>query len=63
MVKTATPVESPHATGGAVYLVKAGDSLTRIAKTHGTTIKALKMANNLNSDRISIGEKLKIPAA
>ena len=63
MEKTATPVNPPHMTGGAVYLVKSGDSLTRIAKTHGVTIKALKTANNLTSDRIVVGEQLKIPAA
>jgi 5'-nucleotidase/UDP-sugar diphosphatase len=63
MEKTAAPVDPPHTTGGAVYLVKSGDSLTRIAKTHGTTIKALKSANNLESDRIVVGEKLKIPSA
>jgi LysM repeat protein len=61
--KTATPVESPHATGEAVYLVRSGDSLTRIAKTHGTTVKALKLANSLTNDKIMVGEQLKIPSA
>jgi LysM repeat protein len=46
-----------------VYVVKSGDTLTRIAKVHGTTIKALKSANNLNNDRIVVGSKLKIPEA
>jgi LysM repeat protein len=61
--KTATPVAPPHTTGGAVYLVKSGDTLTRIAKTCGTTVKALRSANNLDNDRIVVGEKLKIPTA
>ena len=61
--KTAAPADLPHITGAAVYLVKSGDSLSRIAKTHGTTIKALKLANNLSTDRISVGEQLKIPSA
>jgi 5'-nucleotidase / UDP-sugar diphosphatase len=62
--KTASPVASPKKTaGGTVYLVKSGDTLTRIAKAHGTTIAALKSANNLASDRINVGEKLKIPSA
>ncbi len=47
----------------AIYMVKSGDSLTRIAKAHGTTVKALKAANGLKSDRIVVGKKLKIPAA
>jgi len=47
-----------HANG--IYVVKAGDTLGRIAKAHGTTVKALKTANHLASDRIFVGEKLKL---
>jgi LysM repeat protein len=43
-----------------VYVVKPGDNLGKIAKQHGTTPKALKEANNLKSDLISVGQKLKI---
>ena len=46
-----------------IYLVKSGDSLSRIAKAHGTTVKAIKAANSLKSDRIMVGAKLKIPTA
>jgi LysM repeat protein len=46
-----------------LYVVKPGDSLTRIARTHGTTVKALKAANSLDNDRIVVGAKLKIPTA
>jgi LysM repeat protein len=46
-----------------IYVVKSGDSLTRIAKAHGTTVKALKVANGLENDRIVVGAKLKIPTA
>jgi len=48
---------------GTLYVVKSGDTLTRIAKTHGTTIKAIEAANGLTGDRIVIGAKLKIPEA
>ena len=44
-----------------IYVVKSGDTLSRIAKAHGTTVKALKTANNLGNDRIVVGSKLKIP--
>jgi LysM repeat protein len=44
------------------YTVKSGDTLMKIAKTHGVTIKALRSANNLRTDRIKVGDKLKIPA-
>jgi LysM repeat protein len=46
-----------------IYVVKPGDNLTRIAKTQGTTVKAIQTANGLASDRLVIGVKLKIPAA
>lgn len=47
----------------SLYVVKSGDTLTRIAKVHGTTVKALKSANGLDGDRLVVGEKLKIPEA
>ncbi len=43
------------------YKVKAGDSLEKIAQTHGTTVKAIKELNDLTSDRIRINLKLKLP--
>lgn len=51
------------ATDGMIYSVKSGDTLSRIARAHGTTVKALKSANGLVSDRILVGAKLKIPEA
>jgi len=44
-----------------VYVVKSGDTLTTIASHHGTTVKALRAANNLTTDKIKVGQKLKIP--
>lgn len=61
--QTAAPADPPHITGVAVYLVKSGDTLSRIAKSHRTTIKALRAANHLDDDRISVGEKLNLPTA
>jgi hypothetical protein len=46
-----------------LYIVKSGDTLTRIARTYGTTVKAIEAANDLNGDRIVVGLKLKIPEA
>ena len=45
------------------YVVKAGDTLGRIARAHGTTVKAIKAANGLTSDRIVPGRSLKLPQA
>ncbi|MCU0783903.1 MAG: LysM peptidoglycan-binding domain-containing protein [Verrucomicrobia bacterium] len=47
--------------GGQPYVVKSGDTLTRIASQHGTTVKALRAANNLKTDKIKVGDKLAIP--
>jgi len=47
-----------HAAG--IYVVKHGDTLARIARAHGTTVKALKNANQLANDHIFVGEKLKL---
>ena len=49
-------------TGEPVYVVKSGDTLAKIAKRVGTTVKALKSANNLTTDSIKVGQKLKVPA-
>jgi LysM repeat protein len=43
------------------YVVKAGDTLGRIAKAHRTTVRAIKAANGLTSDRIAVGHSLKMP--
>lgn len=43
-----------------VYEVQPLDSLTKIAKEFNTTVDLLKQSNNLSSDRINPGRKLKI---
>jgi LysM repeat protein len=49
-------------TGGAdSYTVKAGDNLTTIAKTHGTSISAIQALNNLKSTQIKAGQTLRMP--
>src|SRR5262245_27300542 len=44
------------------YLVKTGDTLLKIAAANGTTVKEIKALNGLSTDRIKVGEKLKLPA-
>jgi LysM repeat protein len=48
--------------GGQVYVVKSGDTLTRIAHRNGVTVKALMTENNLTTTHIKVGQKLNIPA-
>jgi len=43
------------------YVVKRGDTLSRIATKFNTTVKDLKMANGLKSDVIRLNQKLTIP--
>jgi peptidoglycan DL-endopeptidase LytE len=45
---------------GSIYVVRTGDTLIRIASSHGTTVSALKSANNLKSNTIQVGQKLKL---
>ena len=52
---------SRGATGQWVYYkVKSGDSLGKIARKYHCTVKQLKNWNNLRSDRINIGQRLKV---
>lgn len=43
------------------HIVKKGETLSKIASTYGTTVAALKNANNLKNDNIRAGQKLTIP--
>lgn len=43
------------------YIVKKGDTLTKIAKTYGTTVQDIVKLNNIkNPDKIYVNQKLKI---
>jgi peptidoglycan DL-endopeptidase LytF len=58
----ATPTQ-PTAPVPVHYTVVAGDTLYSISNRFGTTVAALRSANNLTSDILSIGKTLTIPAA
>lgn len=51
--------ESPESYG--LYRVAAGDNLEKIARKHKTTTRALKELNQLETDIIFSGQKLKVP--
>ncbi len=46
---------------GREHVVESGHTLSAIAQAYGTTVSAIKKANNLKSDSIYIGQKLFIP--
>ena len=59
--KPTTQVEEPKYT---LYKVKSGDTLSKIAKKYGTTVKAIKEANPdkiKNVNKIYAGDTIKIP--
>jgi LysM repeat protein len=48
--------------GGEIYTVKSGDTLSKIAKVNGISLKSLEAANpNVDPAKIKVGQKLKLP--
>ena len=60
---TTTAKSSPAASKSSTYVVKKGDVLSKIAERHGCTVAQLKAWNNLSSNNIQIGQKLKVAAS
>ncbi len=56
------PAAAPATQSGetVTYTVRNGDNLFQIAKNHRTTVEAIKAANSLSSDILSVGQKLVI---
>lgn len=53
-----SPIEVPGKT--VMYEVKSGDTLGKIAKQFNTTVEFIKKSNNLKSDVIRVGQRLRI---
>ena len=62
VTETASNSNAPASDGG-VYTVKGGDTLSKIARSHGVSVDALKSANDLSGPNIRIGQTLAIPGA
>ncbi len=58
----AAPAPKAAPGGSVTYVVKAGDTLFRIAQTYGTTVDRIKSDNNLTSDVVVVGQRLAIQA-
>jgi len=57
------PPVAPEA-AGSEYVVIKGDSLWKIAKKNGVTVKAIEAANpNIDPAKLKVGQKLSIPGA
>lgn len=63
VVKKAAPVKPTTAPEPefTTYIVQRGDYLAKISKKYNITINSIKEANGLKSDKIMIGQKLKLP--
>lgn len=53
--------QGANPSGYFTYTVKKGDSLYKIAKVYETTVDDIIQANNLKSNALQIGQKLRIP--
>ena len=49
--------------GPIVHIVRSGDSLSEIAVRYRVSMGSIKRANNMKTDTVRIGQKLKIPAS
>lgn len=64
---TSTPAASisstqvPSHSNSVQVTVKKGDTLAKIANANGTTVDAIMKANNLKSDKLKVGQVLRIP--
>ena len=57
-----TSMSTESAANGETYTVKSGDTLSKIAKANGVSLKSLEAANpNVDPAKIKVGQKLKLP--
>ncbi len=50
-----------EAESGKFYVVKAGDSLEKIARDHHTSVEKIKQVNRMTSDLIVVDQQLSLP--
>jgi membrane-bound lytic murein transglycosylase D len=55
------PAVSAAQIEGGVHRVRSGDTLSGIATRYHTSVSAIKSANHLRSDRLALGQRLRIP--
>ena len=60
---SAAPASRVASSGPVVHVVRRGDTLTGIARRHGSSVAALRRANGLSSSLIRAGQTLRVPGA
>jgi lipoprotein-anchoring transpeptidase ErfK/SrfK len=59
-INTKIILSSMETPSTVIYIVEPGDSLAKIAKKHKTTVALIKKSNQLKSDVIRVGQKIRI---
>ena len=59
--KTAAPAKKAPAAAKRVHVVKSGETLTMISRISGVPVRKIKELNGLRSDKVLVGQKLKLP--
>ena len=60
-LRLAVPDRTRKRLQDTTYRVRAGDTLFTIANRHRTTVSAIKDANHLTDNTLSVGQRLRIP--
>ncbi|MCZ0717394.1 C40 family peptidase [Aerococcus kribbianus] len=60
IVAEEAPVEEEGQEAATTYVVKAGDTLSKIASEHGISVADLKAFNGISSDLILVGQELNL---
>lgn len=60
LTETSSPSTQAISDQDIIYIVQSGDNLWKIANEYNTTVNNLMQINNLNSDRLYIGQQLLI---
>lgn len=64
LVTATVPKTTPQANTAKEFIdvvVKKGDVLEKIARTNGASVEEIKRVNNLTNDKLTVGQKLRIP--
>ncbi len=61
-VQTGQPSNKESSSGAeAIHIVKSGETLSSIARIHGTNVRVIKAANHLKDERLAVGTRLRVP--
>ena len=59
-VRASTPIATGSQPATLTHRVRRGDSLWKLASRYGTTVDRIKRDNGLRSDRLHVGQRLRV---